>query len=487
MGKRLQHPHGPRSSPGSAGVFTLVLLCGAQFMVVLDTSIVNVALPAIGADLNFHSDAHLQYVISLYALTFGGFLILAGRMADIFGRSRLFLIGLLVFTAASLACGLAGTSGLLLGARALQGVGSAIVSSAALALLTTQFAEGKARNTALGVWGATGGAAGASGMVLGGLLTSALGWEWVFFINVPVGITIMIATPRIMHACTTASPDTRLDLLGSTCITAALGLLIYTATQIEQLGLEPTTLGMSLRVVVLIIVFIVVEQRTTHPILPFRLFRVPGLAVANIVVLILNSIIASHLFFTTLYVQNVLSYSPLQTGFAFVPNSVLVVVGASMTSRLVHRIGVNYLLAFGSALIGISALLLSPVPSAGSYLLNVLPGFALAGFGLGIGFTAAMIAATTGVPTRDHGAASGLINSAQQVGFALGIAIIVAIASSIGRNLHPSDGGFQTAIYTSGYLLDAALALLATTIALIFIRHSKRGKSHSTSDPADQT
>lgn len=453
-------------------------------MVVLDTTIVNVALPAIGRDLQFRSDAHLQYVISLYALTFGGFLILAGRMADLFGRRRLFLIGLLAFTAASLACGLAPTSGSMLAARAIQGVGSALVSSAALALLTTEFAEGKERNTALGVWGATGGAAGASGLIVGGVMTSALGWEWVFFINVPVGLAIMVAAPRVIHASTTVSPSgRRLDLLGSVCITGGLGLLIYTATQIEQLGLTPVTIWMAIGVVALLLAFIAIERRTAEPILPFRLFRVPGLAAANVVVLILNAIIASHLFFTTLYVQSTLGYSPLQTGFAFLPNSALVVIGATLTSRIVHRIGVDRLLATGAALIGISALLLSPVPPTGSYLLNVLPGFALAGLGLGVGFTAAMIAATTGVASRDHGAASGVVNSAQQVGFALGIAIIVAIASSIGDYLQPGD---ETATYSAGYLIDAALALLGTVVALLCVRKAARTASGASQGSSDR-
>ncbi|MFD2028528.1 MFS transporter [Promicromonospora aerolata] len=453
-------------------MLTLVLLCGAQFMVVLDTTIVNVALPAIGRDLHFGSDAQLQYVISLYALTFGGFLILAGRMADLFGRRRFFLIGLLVFTVASLACGLAPTSEWMLGARALQGIGSALVSSAALALLTTEFAEGKNRNTALGVWGATGGAAGAAGLIVGGVLTSALGWEWVFFINVPVGVAIVIAAPRIIGASTPPTTERHLDLLGSVLVTGGLALLIYTATQIEQRGLTPVTAWMALSVVALLGAFGLVERRTEQPILPFRLFRAPGLAPANVVVLLLNAIIASHLFFTTLYVQNSLGYSALQTGFAFLPNSVLVVLGATLTSRVLHRIGLNWMLTIGVALIGLSALLLSPAPAAGSYLLNVLPGFALAGLGLGIGFTTAMIAATNGVTSRDHGAASGVVNSAQQVGFALGIAIIVAVASSLASGFQPSS---QQATYTAGYLIDAGVALIAMIITLFGLRTSGPG------------
>ncbi|MFE0020342.1 MFS transporter [Amycolatopsis sp. NPDC059021] len=449
----------------------LALLCAAQFMVVLDTTIVNVALPSIQQELRFASQADLQYVVSLYALTFGGFLVFAGRVADLFGRRRLFGLGLLVFTLASLVCGLAPTATVLLVGRTLQGLGSAMVSPAALALLTMRFPEGRERNRALGVWGAAGGAAGATGLILGGVLTAGLGWEWVFFINLPVGVAAMIAAPRLLPSGRVPDVDRRLDLGGALSITLALGLLVFAFSRSADAGfLDGTTIALFAGVIVFLVVFVVVERRVANPVVAFRLFRLPGVTGANVTALLLNTVIASHLFFTTLYVQRVLGFSAFETGLAFLPNSALVLVGSSIGSRLAAKAGLNRLLAVALGIIGVSAVLLSGVSVDGTYAVTVLPGFALAGLGLGIAFVAVTIGATAGVEQRLQGLASGIVNSAQQVGFAVGIAAVVSAAMAMGGATGDADTGSLVASYSAGYVIDAVLAAVAAVAALFLVR-----------------
>lgn len=458
---RLEPAGADRRAQASADrpCLALALLCAAQFMLILDTTIVAVALPSIRADLGFASQADLQYVISLYAATFGGLLILAGRVADLLGRRRVFAAGLLAFAAASLACGLAPTSEALLAGRALQGVGAAMVSPAALSLLTALFAEGEERNRALGAWGSVGGAAGATGLVLGGVLTSAAGWEWLFFINLPIALGCAFAAPRLLPAAAAPEAGRRLDLPGALTITLALGLLIFGLSRSEHTGFgSAATLGLLAGAAALLAAFVAIERRVRRPLVAFRLFRLPGVAGANVAMLLLNAVIASQLFFTTLYAQRVLGLSALETGLAFLTNSALVVVGSTLASRLIGRVGAGVVLAIGLAIIGASALLLSGVSADGTYAADVLPGFTLTGLGLGLAFVSVTVGATSGAGDRDQGLASGVVNTAQQVGFGVGIAAVIASV----------DG------YSAGYLVNAALATFAAVLALALVRDGRR-------------
>ncbi|MFC6882312.1 MULTISPECIES: MFS transporter [Actinomadura] len=449
----------------------LLLLCSAQFTVILDTTIVNVALPAIRSEFGFASQAELQYVISLYALTFGGFLILAGRVADLYGRRRLFVAGLLLFAAASLLCGLAPASWVLLAGRALQGLASAMVSPAALSLLVTLFDEGPERNRALGVWGASGGAAGATGLIVGGVLTAALGWEWVFFINIPIGLAAALAARRLLPPGGAAGARSRLDLPGAVAVTLGLGLLIFGLTRGEQDGFDaPAPLVLLAASVLLLAAFVLIERHVRSPLVAFRLFRVPGVTGSNVAALLLTTIISSQLFFTTLYAQRVLGLSALETGLAFVPNSALVLVGSSVASRITGRLGAGRVLAAGLAIIGVGSLLLAGVSPDGAYATDVLPGFTVTGFGLGLAFVAVTIGATSGLREDDQGLASGVVNTAQQIGFAVGIAAVVAAALALTEH----GGGDETerlvSGYSTGYLMDAGLAAAGALLALALVR-----------------
>lgn len=449
----------------------LGVLCLAQFLVVLDTSIVNVALPAIDRDLGFASQTELQHVISLYALTFGGLLIVAGRATDRFGRRRLFMAGLVGFTLSSIACGFARAPEVLLVARALQGVGSAVVSSAALALLTALFAEGPARNRALGAWGAVGGAAGACGMLLGGALTNLAGWPWIFFINAPLGLIALLSAPRLLPSERAEHSPSGLDLPGAFTITAGLGSLTFGLSHAEQNGItSAATLGALVAAGLLLAAFVMIERRVPHPLVTSRLVRTSGIVTANLAMLILTTIVASNLFFTTLYVQRVLGFTPWQTGLAFVPNSVLVVTGSAIATRLAPLLRPGGILAAGFTILIAGGLLLSRVAAGGSYATDVLPGFALTGLGLGLGFVAATLAATRGVIGADRGLASGVVNSAQQLGFAVGIAAVVTAALALTPTGTDSDVEHLAASYSTGYLLDSGLAAIGVIAALVLAR-----------------
>lgn len=451
----------------------LALLCLAQFLVVLDTTIVNVALPKIGVDLNIASESGLQYVISLYALTFGGLLIAVGRAADVLGRRRVLIAGVLVFTIASALCGAAPHAAILLSARAVQGVGSALTSAAALALLTTLFADGPARNRALGVWGAVGGAAGACGLIAGGALTDTLGWRSVFFINVPLGLVAVVAAAWLLPSPVAQRGGQSLALPGAATVSAGLGLLVLGLSQHEHIG---PAVGMVAGAVALLIVFLMSERRARHPLVPSRLFQVQGVATANVAMLLLTMIVASSLFFTTLYTQQTLRLSPLWTGVAFLPNSALVVVGSTLATRWARTTRPAVLLAVGFALLILAGLLLSGVSPHGTYLTDILPGFAVTGLGQGLTFVAATLGATRGLADADHGIASGLLNSAQQVGFAVGLAALVAAAAALsGPDASPVTN------YSTGYLLGAGIAAIGLLVSLALARvHHNTAEPHPT-------
>ncbi|WP_020666089.1 MFS transporter [Amycolatopsis nigrescens] len=446
----------------------LPVLCAAQFMVVLDATIVTVALPTVGAELGF-TESGLQYVISLYALSFGALLLSAGRLADRLGRRRTLVAGLAAFTVASLACGLAVSGEMLLVARFAQGAGAALVSAAALALVLTVFPDPRGRARALGAWGAVGGAAGDSGLLVGGALTDTAGWRWVFLINVPAGLWAGLRAGRVLSE--SRGPRQAPDLAGSALSVAGLGTLIVGLTRATEPGTTAvSTIATLAAAVVLLVAFAVRQTRVSNPLLPPRLLAAPGTGLANAAMLVLAGVVATALFFTTLYVQRTLGLSPLLTGLGFLPNSALVLAGSALAARLVPALGARRVLTAGLALTGLGSALLGMFARPdGDYWGTVLPGFALSGFGLGIAFVAATVGATANVTDDDRGVASGVVNTAQQIGFALGIAVLTTVASAV-----TAHAGSVISGYRAGHLTGTALA--AGTAVVVLAAGHRSGK-----------
>jgi EmrB/QacA subfamily drug resistance transporter len=458
----------------------LILLCAVQFMVVLDVSIVNVALPTIQKALHF-TDANLQWVVSAYTLTFGGFLMLGGRVADLLGRKRLFMAGLVLFSGASLACGLSGSDSQLIAFRAIQGLGAAVISPAALAILTTTFQEGKERNTALGIWGAIAGMGGAVGVLLGGILTDKVSWEWIFFLNVPIGLAVLLAGMRVLEESRVEMESRSFDVLGAITVTAGLTALVYgLVTTDTHSWLSPLVLGSLAVSAVFLAAFVAVERRATSPLLPFSIFRLRSLTGANIVGFLLGASIFSMFFLLSLYMQQVLGYSALKAGLAYLLVAGTIIVAAGASQALVTKIGVRTVLAAGMVLTVAGLLWFSQVSVGGSYQVDLVPGFILAGLGLGFSFVPVQIASLVGVGHDEAGIASGLINTSQQVGGALGVAILSTITFTQAHTYlsdHPVPGlppgaysphalvdGFQVA-----FLAGAGLAVIGLIATLMFV------------------
>lgn len=452
----------------------LALLCGVQFMVVLDIAIVNVALPSIQVDLGF-SQENLQWVISAYALVFGGFLLLGGRAADLLGRRRIFIAGLVVFTLASLLAGLAWSEGSLIGARAFQGLGAAIISPAALAILMTTFAEGRERNTALGAWGAVGALGAVAGVLLGGVLTDALSWEWIFFVNIPVGATGLALTPVLLSE----SRDRRarsFDLRGAVLVTAGLVVLVYAITEAPDFGWASLeTIGLFAASAVLLAAFAATEVRTRDPLMPFSIFRLRTLTGANVAGFILGTTIFAMFLMLTLYMQQVLEYSAMKSGVAYLAVAGTAIVWSAVSAQLVTRIGVKPVLAAGMALLTAGLVYFTQVSVEGSYLGDLLPGFLLIAIGMGFSFVPISIAALAGVRDSEAGLASGLINTSQQIGGALGIAVLSTLATSTTRDALAS-GTSQAFALTDGFEAAfwgaAIVAALGVLVALLLVRRS---------------
>jgi EmrB/QacA subfamily drug resistance transporter len=442
----------------------LALLLLVQFMVVLDIAIVNVALPSIQTDLGF-SQENLQWVISAYALLFGGFLLLGGRAADLLGRRRLFLIGIALFTFASLVSGFAWSEGALIGARALQGLGAAIVTPAALSIISTTFAEGTERNKALGAWGAVGAFGAVAGVLLGGILTDLLSWEWIFFVNVPVGVAAFAVTPLLIGE----SRDTNakgFDVPGAVLVTGGLVVLVYAITQANDFGWSSAqTIGLFAASVALLAGFVGWEARAKDPLMPFSIFRLRTLVGANIAGLVMGTAMFGMFLMLTLYMQQVLGYSPLRTGFGYLAVAGTAIVWSALAAQLVNRVGVKPVLVVGMTTLTAGLIYFSQVSVGGSYLGDLLPGFLLISIGIGFSFVPISIAALAGVRHSEAGLASGLINTSQQIGGALGIAALSSIATSTTSNELSSGtraasaltDGFQNAFVAGGIVASVGI------------------------------
>ena len=410
----------------------LALVCVAFFMTVLDVSIVNVALPSIGRSLHF-SETGLQWVITAYAITFGGFLLLGGRAGDILGRKRMFLIGVAIFSIASLACGLASTTGVLVAARAVQGFGAAIVSPATLSIITTTFDEGPERNKALGIWGAMGGSGAAAGVLFGGILVKYLGWEWIFFVNVPVGALVLALTPAVVRESRAPDVGRNFDVIGASSVTGGLALLVYAISKAPTDGWsDPTTILLLVAAAALIVFFVLWEMRAPNPLMPLSIFRIRTLAGANVVGLLLGASIFADFYLLTLYVQNVLGYSPLKTGITFLATAGTVVVVAGLAQWLSTKFGPKPVMVTGMVLNTLALIWYAQIPVHGSYANDLLGGYVMFGFGLAFAFIPVSIAALAGVGPREAGLASGLLNTAQQVGGAVGVAIATSVWVAFG-------------------------------------------------------
>jgi EmrB/QacA subfamily drug resistance transporter len=467
----------------------LALIVTAQFMVILDVAIVNVALPSIKTDLGF-AQTSLQWVVSAYAILFGGALLLGGRLADLLGRRRLFVAGLAVFAASSLLCGFAWSEGSLIGFRALQGLGGALLAPAALSLLMTTFAEGRERNLALGIYGAASGSGAAVGVLLGGVLTSYLSWSWIFFINVPVGVAAIALTPWLLLDSRADLPHRHFDLGGAVSVTGGLMALVYATTRATNDGWgSGTTIALLAGSTALLVAFVVIELRSRSPLLPLRIFRLRTLSAANATMAIVGAVAFSEFFLLTLYLQDILHYSAVRTGLAFSGFALAVVVASNLAQVVVGRVGVRATLTAGLVASAVSLALLTRLPVDGRYFWDLFPAFVLGGAGMGFSFVPVTIASLAGVERTDAGVASGLVNTSRQIGGAIGVAATSAIAAtSTSTFVHGHSGvssrvaldhGFQTSL---GVL--TALLVIGALVAAAFVR-SAPGPRVPRTEPVD--
>ena len=452
--------------------YALALLCMVQFMVVLDIAVVNVALPSIQTDLHF-SQENLQWVISAYALLFGGFLLLGGRAADLLGRRRVFMVGIVVFGVASLLSGFAWSEGSLIGARALQGLGAAVISPAALSILTTTFKEGPERNTALGAWGAVGAFGAVAGVLLGGILTDLLSWQWIFYVNAPVAVIGFLLAPVLLAESRDATARS-FDLPGTALVTGGLVTLVYAITQANKYGWgSAETIGLFAASLALLTGFVAWEARSRDPLMPLSIFRLRTLVGANIAGLILGTVLFAMFLMLTLYMQQVLGYSPLKTGFAYLAVAGTAIVWSAVAAQLVTRVGVKPVLVTGMTFLTAGIAFFTQVSPDGSYVSDLLPGFLVIAVGMGFSFVPISIAALAGVKPSEAGLASGLINTSQQVGGALGIAALSAIATSTTTDKFAAGAAKATALtdgFQAAFTAGAAVGVVGILVALFVVR-----------------
>jgi EmrB/QacA subfamily drug resistance transporter len=470
------------------GKLTLALLCAVAFLDFIDASIVNIALPDIRADLHF-SVQSLQWVLSGYLLTYGGFMLLGGRAGDLLGRRRVLVTGTTVFAVSSLVGGFAGDAGILVAARMTQGLGAAMMLPAALSLLTTMFHEGRDRNTALGAWGGVAGLASAAGVFLGGVLTEGPGWRWVLFVNPPIAAALIGAIFALIPGERRRAPLANFDLLGTVLVTGGMLLLVFALVKAPDQGWgSGRTISELTGATALLAAFVVNEQRSRNPLVPLSIFKVRGLAAADVTQLIGIAGLLAMFFFLTLYMQNVLGFSPLKTGAAYLPLTAGVAVAAGIASQLMARTGTRPLIVGGAATAAAGLLLLSRVPADGSYLVDLLPGLMIVSFGVGVMFVAVTTAANAGVPADKAGLAAALLNASQQVGGALGLAVLSAIATARTKHLfaahatpgHALTGGFHRA------LLVGSIIVLATAVIALRTSNSRGEVVAPTAEPAPE-
>ena len=453
----------------------LAVTVAAQFMVIVDVAVVNVALPAIKDDLHFSQDS-LQWVITAYSILFGGMLLLGGRLADLLGRRRLFMAGVAVFTLGSLLSGLAWSEGALIVTRGLQGLGGALLAPAALSIVVTTFREGRERNIALGVWGAASGVGGAVGVLLGGVLTSYLSWSWIFFVNLPVGAAILAVTPWLVRESRAVHAQRYFDVAGAVSITAGLMVLVYAITRTSAHGWsDGVTLGLLATAAALIAAFVGIEARSPAPLLPLRIFRLRTLSAANVAMLMVGATAFSQFFLITLYLQEVLHYSAIETGVAFIAITVTIIGFSNVAQGLTTRLGARPVLSVGLLLTAAGGALYAQMPADGHYFWDVFPGLILSGIGLALSFVPVTIASLTGVQTADAGVASGLVNTSRQIGGSVGLAAVTTIAANAASHYASSHAvlafsgpalthGFHVAFYS---LIGVALAGAAITAVFV--------------------
>jgi EmrB/QacA subfamily drug resistance transporter len=488
----LLNKHRSSSAASDRRWWALALLATAEFMVILDGSIVNIALPSIGQGLHI-SLANLSWVVNAYVLTFGGFLLLGGRIADLVGRRRAFIVGLGVFSLASLAGGLAQSEAWLIGARALQGVGAALLAPAALSLVTSIFREGAERNRALSVWGAVAGSAGAAGVLLGGVLTSGLGWRSVLFVNVPIGIAAILITPRLVDESRGQVARRSFDLPGAATVTAGLSALVYALVRASTVGWGSVqTIGVLAAAAVLLVAFVAIERRSEAPLVPFTFFRNLNASAANATMLAVGAAALALFYFLSLYMQRVLGYSAITTGLAQLPIGVGVVAAAGMASPLVARLGLRKVLIGGLSLFAGGLVWLAQVSVHAGYLAELLGPSLLIAVGLGLAFVPITILAETGVHDREYGLASGLVNASQQIGGALGLGVLATIATTRSNHLiashHPVGQaltlGFHVAFLGAAGFVGLGI-IAAAAIGTVRVRRS--GLAHPAQQPQPQT
>jgi EmrB/QacA subfamily drug resistance transporter len=452
--------------------YALALLCAVQFMVVLDIAVVNVALPSIQADLGFSAE-NLQWVISAYALVFGGFLLLGGRLADILGRRRVFMAGLVVFSVGSLLCGLAWSDESLIAARALQGLGAATITPAALSILTTTFSEGRERNIALGAWGAVGGFGAAAGVLMGGILTDLLSWEWIFFVNVPVGIAALLLSPLLLAESRDAHGQSH-DVGGAILVTAGLSMFVLGITQGQSWGWSSAaTIATFAGAAALLIAFVACESIVSDPLVPFSIFRLQTLTAANIAGFIMGTAMFSMFLMLTLYMQEVLGYSPLETGIAYLAVAGTAVIWANVAAAAVNRVGVKPALILGMSLLTAGLVYFTQVSVDGSYWTDLFPGFLMLGVAIPFAFVPITIAALAGTKPHEAGLASGLINTSQQIGGAVGIAVLSTIA--VTKTTDELASGTQAPValtdgFVNAFWAGAAIAFVGVLVSIFLVR-----------------
>jgi EmrB/QacA subfamily drug resistance transporter len=468
----------------------LYVLCAGSLMIVLDMTIVNVALPSIRTDLGF-SETSLAWVVNAYLLTFGGFLLLGGRLGDLFGHRKLFLAGITLFTLASAACGLAGTQGFLIGARAVQGFGGAVASAVSLSLIMNLFTSPADRAKAMGVFGFVASGGGSIGVLLGGVLTGTINWHWIFLINLPIGVAVVLLSLKLVPAAHEPAMSGRIDFAGAITVTAALMLAVYAIVNGNQNGwTSGQTLGLLAAAAALFAAFLAIESRVSAPLVPLRLFKLRNLATANVVGVFWAAAMFAAFFLSALYLQLVLGYSPLKVGLAFLPaNLVMGVLSLGFSAKIVMRYGIKRPLAAGLSLAAVALLLFARAPVDGHFLVDLLPGMILLGIGAGIAFNPVLLAAMGDVAPEESGLASGVVNTSFMMGGALGLAVLASVAASRSDSLTASGEGSLDALtggYHLAFLVGALFAIAAAVIGVVFMRVGEAPAGAPSSVPATE-